>query len=104
MDGQAFGIAFGALALGCALRLLLPYITAGLQAISERGWNAWPPFEAKYVASFLLALIGYGVMLVTSEGALVALQELSFTSAVMIGYTGGDLAREAVKLIVPKWR
>jgi len=104
MDWLGFGSAFGALALGCALRLLLPYVTAGLQAISEGGWKAWPPFEAKYLASFILALIGYGITLVTSEGALVALLAMPFSSAVLIGYTGGDLAREAIKLIVRKWR
>lgn len=104
MDWLTFGSAFGALALGCALRLLLPYVTAGLQAISDGGWAAWPPFEPKYLASFALALIGYGVTLVTSAGALTALMAMPFTAAVLAGYTGGDLAREAVKLLVPKLR
>ena len=104
MNWQSFSIAFGALALGCALRTLLPYITAGLQAISEGGWSDWPPFEPKYLASFALAVIGYAVVLVTSEGALTALVGMSFSSAVLIGYTGGDLAREAVKLLVPRLR
>jgi len=104
MDWHAFWVAFGALGLGCALRLLLPYLTAGLQAITEGGWSAWPPFEAKYVASFLLALIGYSVALVTSDAALASLMEMSFTSVVLVGYTGGDLARVGVKLLFTKLR
>jgi len=104
MDWVGLGSAFGVLALGCALRLLLPYVTTGLQAISDGGWSKWPPFEAKYLASFALALIGYAVVLLTSDGALSALIGMSFTSAVMIGYTGGDLAREAIRMFVPKLR
>jgi len=104
MGLATLGTAFGALALGCALRTLLPYVTAGLTTISENGWQAWPPFHPKYLASFALAIIGYGVTLVTSDAALTALATMSFSSAVLIGYTGGDLAREAVKLLVPKLR
>jgi len=104
MDLEAFGIAFGALTLGCALRTLLPYLTTGLQAIADGGWSAWPKFEAKYLANFLLAVIAYGITLLTSDGAFEVLASMTFVAAVMLGYAGGDLAREAIKLLIPKLR
>ena len=95
---QAFGIEFGALALGCVLRTVLPYITSGLQIVSEEGsWKAWPAFEPKYLASLALALIAYGVILATVPGAISALSSTSFIAATGIGYAGGDLARETIK-------
>ena len=104
MDWSAFGIAFGALAVGCILRALLPYITSGLTTISEEGWSAWPKFEAKYVATFGLAIIGYGVVCLTVPGAVDALSAMTPVAAISLGYGGGDIIREGVKLVFSKLR
>ena len=95
---------FGALALGLALRTLLPYLVAGLEAIQAGGWTAWPKFEAKYVASFGLAAIAYAVTLLTVEQALAAVLDMSFVAVVAAAYSGQDLARQAIKTFFPKLR
>ena len=101
---QLFGKAFGALVLGCALRTLLPWLTTWLQTMSEDDWPGWLKFEPKYIANFALAVIGYGVTLLISDGAFEMLSSLRFVPAVAVGYAGGDLAREAIKLLVPRLR
>jgi len=103
MQFSEFAIAFGALILGLALRYLLPYITAGLNAIKEaQDWKAWPKFEPKYLVGFALGLIVFLVTFATSQGAVAALVALPFTAAVMLGYSGGDAAREVVKLFAKR--
>ena len=96
MDWSAFGIAFGALVAGCILRAFLPYVLSGLSSISEGGWSSWPKFEAKYVASFGAAVIGYGVACLT-PGAVELLSSMSPTAVVLIGYGGGSIVREELK-------
>ena len=95
---------FGALVLGCALRYLLPYVTTGFQAIRDGGWSAWPKFEPAYLSGFVLGVLGFVVTFVTSQGAVEALMAMPFTAAVLLGYSGGEAAREVVKLIVPRAR
>ena len=97
-------VVFGALLTGLAMRTLLPYIVVGLNAISEGGFGAWPKFEAKYLASLGLAVIGYGVTLVTVPGAVEALLEMTFVAIVAMAYAGEDLVRQAIKLLVPRLR
>jgi len=102
MDWTTFGIAFGALAGGCLLRAIIPYLVVGLEAISEGGWQAWPKFEAKYVATFGTALLGYAIALLTIPGAIESLVAMTPIAAIALGYGGGDLVREGVKLLLGK--
>ena len=104
MNWAQFGTAFGALAIGCLLRATVPYVMGGLQTAGEKGWSAWPSFEAKYVTSFLSALVLYAIVLVTVPGAAQALMDLPLVPAVSLGYSGGELVREGVKLAVKRLR
>ena len=97
-------VPFGALVLGCALRYLLPYVTTGLQDVKEAGWKAWPKFEPKYLSGFALGLVGFLVTFATSQGAVAALIAMPFTAATLLGYSGGEAAREVVKLFIAKAR
>lgn len=89
----------GLLVLGCALRFLLPYVIYGLQQIGEKGWRAWPGFEAKYVASFALAAIGYGIILVTVPGVIRYLVGTEEVAVIALAYAGQDLGQNVVKRI-----
>lgn len=89
----------GWLALGCGLRFLLPYVIYALQQIGEKGWKAWPRFEAKYVSSFALAFIGYGVILVTVPGAVGYLAAMQPLAVVALAYAGQDLGQNVIKRV-----
>lgn len=89
----------GLLALGCALRFLLPYVIFGLQQIGRKGWTAWPGFEAKYVASFALAVIGYGIILVTVPGVVGYLSGMEEVAVIALAYAGQDLGQNVVKRV-----
>lgn len=102
MDWQAFGTAFGFLVVGCAVRAIYPYLMAAFTALTEG--QPWPKWEWKYVGSFGLAVLGYAGVILVSEAARAALSAMDAWAAIMVGYTGGDLVREAVKLIFPKSR
>ena len=104
MNWSQFGISFGVLVGGCVLRALVPYVLTGLQSISSNGWRAWPKFEPKYAASVGVAVIGYGLALITVPGAVESLISMPPISIVALGYGGGDLIREGIKLLAPKLR
>jgi hypothetical protein len=104
MNWESFGVALAALAGGCALRALLPYVLGGLRVAGEKGWGAWPPFEAKYVTTFLTAIVLYAVALLTVPGAAQTLADLPLIPAISLGYGGGDIVREGAKLVAPKLR
>jgi hypothetical protein len=83
---------------GCALRTLLPYIVAGLNKVAKEGWAAWPRFEARYLSSFILAAIGYTIVLGTVPGVYEKLLTMGYIQIVALAYAGQDLTREAIKL------
>jgi len=89
-----------AIALGCALRTLLPYVMVGLEAIArEQDWKAWPRFEPSYLSAFGLAVIAYAVTLVTVPGAWAQLLDMAFVQIVALAYAGQDLARQVIKVV-----
>jgi len=91
-------IPFAGLLVGCALRTLLPYVVTGLQSCRDRkDWTCWPRFDASYLSSFALAVIAYGVMLLTIPGAWAWTLELGLVASVACAYTGQSLAREGIK-------
>lgn len=102
MDWQAFGMGFLFLTLGCVVRAIYPYLTGAFTALTEG--QPWPAWEWKYVGSLGLAVLGYIGVLLLSEAARIALNAMDPWAAIMVGYTGGDIVREAIKLFVPKSR
>ena len=104
MDWRQFAVAMASLAGGCALRAVVPYVLGGLRVAGEKGWKAWPAFEAKYVTTFATAIVLYVVALLTIPGAAQTLAELPLIPAVSMGYGGGDIVREGTKIAVPSLR
>jgi hypothetical protein len=105
MDWTQFLIALGALAGGCVLRAMVPYVLSGFQIVGEEGsWKAWPRFEPKYVTTFGTAIVIYAVALATVPNAVEALMELPIVPAISLGYSGGALVREGVKVVVKRLR
>jgi len=91
---------FIGLLIGCALRTLLPYVAAGLEAIREtEDWKAWPKFEPSYLSAFALALIAYVVTMLAVPGAFEQALAMGFVQAVALAYAGQDLARQIIKSI-----
>jgi len=92
-------IPFIGLLTGCALRTVLPYVISALEAVRDAGrWDVWPAFDASYLASFALAVVAYGVALLTIPGAWAFTLNLDLVSAVGLAYTAQSLGREAIKL------
>jgi hypothetical protein len=94
----AFWPAMGYLVLGCAIRTLLPYLTTWMEKMRDEGEWGILPFEPKYVATFVLAIVAYGVTLAITEGAAEGLMALTPVAIIALGYTGGDLARTGLKV------
>jgi len=70
-----------------------------MEVLRDEGEWVLLPFEPKYVASFVLAVITYGVTLATLEGAAESLMALTPVAIISMGYAGGDLARSGLKLV-----
>jgi len=85
------------LLLGTAMMVLVPYITAGLQTVAETGsFEDFPPFDWRYLALFLIPLVGFGISFLTIEGLWEAAHEWGFIHSVAIGYAGVHLTKEVV--------
>jgi hypothetical protein len=98
-------VPFAGLLIGCALRTLLPYIVAGLETCRDtESWQAWPRFKPSYLASFGIAVVGYGVMLAVIPGAWGWTLELGLVPSIACAYTGQSLARLGVKAAIPSER
>jgi hypothetical protein len=91
--------ALGWLCLGCFMRTFLPYITAWMEKLRDEGKWMVLPFEPKYLASFVLAVIAYGITLATVEGAAESLMALTPVAIISMGYAGGDLARRGLRVL-----
>ena len=85
------------LLLGTAMMVLIPYVTAALQLVAETGsFEDFPPFDWRYLALFLIPLVGFGVSFLTIEGLWEAAHEWGFIHSVAIGYAGVHLTKEVV--------
>jgi hypothetical protein len=102
MDITVYVRVFGAVLLGLAMRTLLPYLVVGLVQV-QKG-QAWPGWEWKYMASFGLAIVGYVVIFLTTEGAFIALMDSSFIATVSMAYGSQDIIREVLKALIPAQR
>ena len=85
------------LAIGSALRYVLPYLLLGLVEIGlERPWPRW---KWRYLSAFLLAIIGFGVPMLTVQGFFAQLAGLAPVPLIMFAYAGNEMSREVVKAI-----
>ena len=90
-------IPFLALVVGAALRVLIPYLRAGLEQVAESGnFSAWPAFDYRYLALFLLPLLEFGVAFLTVAGLWDAAFSWAFVPTVALAYTGADIGRDVV--------
>lgn len=88
----------GLLAIGCAMRFILPYVLTGLEAVGrENSLSAWPAWEWRYLTSFLLSLIAYGVMMVVIPDTLAKWAAMAPIQLVILAYAGQDVAHRLVK-------
>jgi hypothetical protein len=88
-----------AILLGVVLRTQLPYLREAFSRISKTGsWLSWPAYKPPYAAAFAIALLGYGVSLVTVTGAWAYLMRMSFVEATALSYAGGALALDAIQI------
>ena len=94
-----FWTAFGFLCLGCVIRTFLPYVTTWMEKLRDEGVWMVLPFEPKYLANLVLAVIGYGVTLAIVEGAAEALMAMTPVAIVSMGYAGNSIARAGLKVI-----
>ena len=88
----------GGLVLGVILRVVVPYLRSGLQAVAEaKTWRVWPAWSWGYGAMVLLPLVEYGVAFLTVPGLWVAMFAWQFIPAVGLGYTSTDLSKELIQ-------
>ena len=91
-------VAIGGLLLGVALKVLVPYLRAGLEDVAETGsFKMWPVFDWRYLAMFLLPVLEFGVAFLITPGLWAIVASWSFITACAFGYSGSDLGKEAIK-------
>ena len=91
---------FVGLFVGTLLRVFVPYVREGLQAVAQSGtWRAWPVFDWRYLALFLIPLLEFGVAFVTIEGLFRTALAWGFVQAVMLAYSGADFGKELVQTV-----
>jgi len=85
------------LTIGSALKYLLPYVIEGLVQIGLK--NPWPKWEWRYLSSFALAIIGFGLPIVTVAGFFTQLADLPQVPLIAFAYAGNEMSRVIVKAI-----
>jgi len=87
--------------IGTALMVLVPYLKESLQGVAETGdWRNFLIFDWRYLALFLLPILGFGVGFLTVEGLWEAAHQWGFVQSVGMAYTGVDLVKEVGKASV----
>jgi len=101
MNVSAMGTMIAALLLGAALRVGIPYLRTGLELVAESGsFASWPVFDARYLAMFLLPVLGFTVAFLTVDGLWHAAQEWRFVPTLAMSYAGTDIGRDVVGVAV----
>jgi len=95
MFWQELGMVVLWLVVGSALRYILPYVIHGLVAVGEG--QKWPKWEWKYLSSFALAIIGFGISLSTQLDFYASLSAEFPIAVIAMAYAGNGMGREVVK-------
>lgn len=89
------------LLIGTALMVFVPYVKTGLQAVAETGnWASFTPFDARYLALFLLPVIGLTVFFLTVPGLWEQAHTWGLVEAISLAYLGVDLSKQVGKAAV----
>ena len=84
---------------GSTLRFILPYIVVGLAAVGEENsLSAWPAWEWKYATSIILAMLGYGIAVISSPESMAQMLSLTPMTIIGLAYFGQDMASQIIKL------
>ena len=88
---------FAALVIGAALRVLIPYVRTGLEQVAESGsFDNWPVFDWRYLALFILPVVGFGVAFLTVDGLWAVAQSWRFVPTLAMAYVGADISRDVL--------
>jgi len=90
------------LALGTALRVVVPYLRSYLESAAadpEGGLFAGLVFDWRYLYMFLAPILEFGVAFLTIDGLWQAAWGWQFIPTVMLAYSGTDLARETIRIV-----
>lgn len=85
------------LAIGSALRYLLPYVIEGFVQIGLE--QPWPRWQWKYLSSFVLAVIGFGLAMLTQPGFFAKLAAEFPVALITFAYAGNEMARVVTKAL-----
>lgn len=85
------------LIIGSALRYTLPYVIEGLVQIGLG--KPWPEWKWKYLSALALAVIGFGVPMLTVEGFFVRLAGMDEIALIAFAYSGNEMSRIIVKAL-----
>uniref|UniRef100_A0A6M3M3N7 Uncharacterized protein n=1 Tax=viral metagenome TaxID=1070528 RepID=A0A6M3M3N7_9ZZZZ len=83
------------LAVGSALKYVLPYAILGLTQVGLG--KPWPRWEWRYLSAFALALIGYGLALMMTEDLVARFAAMRPPALVLLAYGANELARAVIK-------
>lgn len=78
--------------------MVIPYLRAAFATVAESGnFNAWPRFDWRYLALFVLPLIEYAVAFLTIPGLWEATLTWEFIPAVALGWAGTGIGKELLQ-------
>jgi len=85
------------LAIGSALKYVLPYVIEGLVQVGLG--KAWPRWEWRYLSAFALAVIGFGLPMSITPGFFVQLATMAPIGLIGFAYAGNEMSRVVVKAL-----
>jgi hypothetical protein len=94
---QQIGYVVAFLMAGSILKYLLPYVIEGLVQIGLE--NPWPRWQWRYLSAFALALIGFGLPMLTMPGFFGQLAALPPIALIAFAYAGNEMSRVVAKAI-----
>lgn len=94
---EQIGYVLGYLALGSALKYVLPYVIEGLVQIGLG--KPWPRWEWRYLSAFALAVIGFGLPMLITPGFFDQLAEMAPVGLIGFAYAGNEMSRVVVKAL-----
>lgn len=85
------------LAIGSALKYVLPYVIEGLVQIGLE--HPWPKWQWHYLSAFGLACIGFGLPMLITPGFFLQLAAMPQIGLIGFAYAGNEMSRVVVKAL-----